>query len=225
MILNDIAQSILSKLNQILDKLNNFSPGDAKESSVQSAITQATNAASYANSAKSNTATNNTASSTGTLSQKLSYIIDNMATYTQVNNTASFSSVSATTSTTNLITTLLTGVNYTYGGDNTWYFTCPYTGTIKLEGSLSITDNRSNSGNGNIHVYNDTLDGTTLNSVQVVSISDRDGATTNTGSALLNIQAGTKLRVTMGGPRYETQTLNYLRIYGVLQGSGFYPTT
>lgn len=127
-----------------------------------------------------------------------------MATYTQVNNTANFSSVSATASTTNLITTLLSGITYSYGGTNTWYFTCPYTGTIKLEGSLSITNNRSNSGNGNIYVYNDTLEGTSLNSVLVVSISDSNGATTTTGSGLLNVQAGTKLKVVMGGPRYET---------------------
>jgi hypothetical protein len=148
-----------------------------------------------------------------------------MATYTQVNNTASFSSVSATTSTTNLITTLLTGVNYTYGGNNTWYFTCPYTGTIKLEASLSITDGRSNSGNGTLSAANLTLDGTSLNRVSIVSISDREGATTTTGSALLNVQSGTKLCIEMTGPRYETQTLNYLKIYGTLQGSGFFPTT
>ena len=117
MLLNDCAQSILSKLNQIIDKLNTPPPptGDAKESSVQSAITQATNAntnatnaSSYANSAKSNTATNNTASSTGILSQKLSYIINQLGTIsTNINNSIEKTFVSTASNT--VIKTLLSG--------------------------------------------------------------------------------------------------------------------
>lgn len=148
-----------------------------------------------------------------------------MATKTQVNNTANYSSVSADLNNTNLITTILSGTTYQYSGTNMFYFTCPYTGTIKLEASLSITDGRSNSGSGTLSAANLTLDGTSLNRVSIVSISDSNGATTTTGSALLNVQSGTKLCIEMTGPRYETQTLNYVKIYGTLQGSGFFPTT
>ena len=77
MILNDFAQNILSKLNNIISNQNDQDTKlDTINNNTSLIGTNAGTSATQATAAANNTATNNTASSTGTLSQKLSYIIN-----------------------------------------------------------------------------------------------------------------------------------------------------
>lgn len=80
-------ETILSNIEELADQLaSTLSQASSANSNAATAATNASNANTNANAAKTNTAVNNTASSTGTLSQKLSYIIE------QLNNLGSSSS-------------------------------------------------------------------------------------------------------------------------------------
>ena len=218
MLLNDCAQSILSKLNQIIDKLNTPSPpaGDAKESSVQDAITQATNAntnasnaSSYANSAKSNTATNNTASSTGILSQKLSYIINQLGTIsTNINNSIEKTFVSTASNT--VIKTLLSGsASSTTDSyvEAVSFRALGFTGQLRI---LYTYEGGTNTNGVTIHV----------NGVSVAS-SDAEGNQSldfyvNDGDNVVVKVAGGSVHWSSGTTRYYTGTISNVRLCGTI---------
>lgn len=213
MLLNDCAQSILSKLNQIIDKLNMPSTaGDAKESSVQSAITQATNAntnasnaSSYANSAKSNTATNNTASSTGILSQKLSYIINQLGTIsTNINN--SIEKTFVATPSDNVLKTLLSGSQTANTGTYSEVASFRVSG---FSGTLRILCSHSGSGNDAVYV----------NGALIIYASNANNSMdfyVNDGDAVIIKTRGQTITWDSGNQSHQKGTISNVRLCGTI---------
>lgn len=103
---------------------------------------------------------------------------------------------------------------------NTVTYHCPYSGRIKIEAQLYITDDRSNSADGSLDVSCVLPDGTSYSSDNVCRVSDGNERTA-TGSVLINIISGSKLVFKFSDAKYETVYTDSLKIYGKPTDVGF----
>lgn len=221
--MNDDTKTIMTfnKLKRVETKVNNI---DTKTDSVLE-----------------NVKTNNSASETGTLSQKLSYIISSLKTLVSTwtsTRAAKIDTINANVNTliskngnigqtcvvanqesTNLLATVI-GTDLKLSGNRNYYVTCPFTGSLKIEATISVTNNRSNSGSGYVSVSCQNINGTVESqSVQVCHCGDGQ---TKTSSVVIYVQAGTWLCFYLQDAKYETVTINSVKIYGTIKPDSFY---
>lgn len=188
-----------------------------------------------------NVQTNNTASETGTLSQKLSYAINsikslvsnwtstraakidtidtNVSKLVNKNGSVGQTCVIADENSTNLLATVI-GSDFRLAGDRYYYVTCPFTGSLKIEATITVTNNRTNSGSGHVYVTGQNMNASIMTTDYKVCSCD-DGKI-ETASVVIHVQAGTWLRFYFKDAKYETVTINSVKIYGTIKSDAFY---